>query len=247
MKNSAKTIVRNDGRKPDQLRKVHIQKDVLKYAEGSCLIEMENTHVICSASIENGVPNFLKGKGTGWVTSEYGMLPRSCRERIAREESRSRPNGRTQEIQRLIGRSLRSVVDMKRLGERSLWIDCDVLQGDGGTRTASITGGFVALALAVKKLQSQGILKESHIKDYIAGVSVGISEGNLIVDLDYEEDSHAEVDMNVVMTGSGRLVEVQGTAEANPFTKKQMNQMLDLASDAIKQLIQLQKQVLKNH
>ena len=238
--------MRVDGRKQDQLRNIRIKKDALKYAEGSCLIEMGNTHVICTASIEENVPPFLKGKGRGWVTAEYGMLPRSCRERIAREGSRARPGGRTQEIQRLIGRSLRAVIDLEKLGERSLWIDCDVFQGDGGTRTASITGGFVALALAVKKLQNQGILKEFPIKDYLAAVSIGILDGNIMVDLNYEEDSKAEVDMNVVMTGSGRLVEVQGTAEANPFTKKQLNQMLNLAGDAVEQLIQIQKQVLKN-
>lgn len=235
---------RSDGRKTDQLRKIRIKKDVLKYAEGSCLIEMGNTQVICSASVEKTIPPFLRGKGTGWVTAEYGMLPRSCRERIAREGSRGRPNGRAQEIQRLIGRSLRSVVDMELLGERSIWIDCDVLQGDGGTRTAGITGSFVALSLAIQELQKSGVLTKSPIKDCLAAVSVGILDGVLMVDLNYDEDSKADVDMNVVMTGSGRLVEVQGTAEANPFTKKQLNQMLDLAAQAIQKLIQLQKQAV---
>ncbi|MBI1976167.1 MAG: ribonuclease PH [Candidatus Omnitrophica bacterium] len=238
-------MTRIDGRHFDQMRKVRIKKDILKFAEGSCLIEMGNTQVMCAASVEGSVPPFLRGKGKGWVTSEYGMLPRSCRERIAREGTRGRPNGRTQEIQRLIGRSLRSVVDMGLLGERSIWIDCDVIQGDGGTRTASITGSFVALSLAMKKLQKEGILTKSPIKDYLAAVSVGILDGVLMADLNYEEDSKAGVDMNVVMTGSGRLVEVQGTAEADPFTKKQMNQMLDLAAQTIQKLIQLQKQAVR--
>lgn len=238
-------MTRIDGRRFDQMRKVKIKKDILKFAEGSCLIEIGNTQVICAASVEESVPPFLRGKGKGWVTSEYGMLPRSCRERIAREGTRGRPNGRTQEIQRLIGRSLRSIVDMSLLGERSLWIDCDVIQGDGGTRTASVTGSFVALSLALKKLQKEGVLTTLPVKDYLAAVSVGIVDGVLMVDLNYEEDSKADVDMNVIMTGSGRLVEVQGTAEAAPFTKKQLNQMLDLAAQATQKLIQLQKQAVK--
>ena len=241
-----KSGVRSDGRRLDQMRKVRIKTGFLKYAEGSCLIEMGNTHVICSASVEEGVPHFLKGTGKGWVTSEYGMLPRSCRERIHREGSKGRPSGRSQEIQRLIGRSLRSVIDLGGLGERSVWIDCDVIQGDGGTRTAGITGGYIALLLAIQKLQSQGILVKSPIKDSIAAISVGIVNGTMRLDLDYEEDSGAGVDMNIVMTGSGKLVEVQGTAELEPFTKKQMNQLLDLATVGIQQLVRLQKQALKN-
>lgn len=240
-------IRRGDGREFNEIRTVRVKKDILKYAEGSCLIEMGNTRVICSASVEESVPSFLKGKGKGWVTSEYGMLPRSCRERIIREGSRGRPTGRHQEIQRLIGRSLRSVVDLKHLGERSIWIDCDVMQGDGGTRTAAITGGFVALVLAVRKLKKQELIsgESDVIKDHIAAISVGMVDGNPMLDLNYDEDSSAEVDMNVVMTSAGRLVEIQGTAETHPFTKKQLHRMLDLASNGIQQLVRVQKQVLR--
>ncbi|MBF0619891.1 MAG: ribonuclease PH [Candidatus Omnitrophica bacterium] len=230
---------RVDGRKADELRKVTVQKNYLKHAEGSCLIAFGETKVVCSASVEEGVPPFLKGKGQGWVTAEYGMLPRSCTQRITRDTK----NGRTQEIQRLVGRSLRAVVDMKRLGERTIKIDCDVIQGDGGTRTASITGGYIALKLAIKKIRTAGLIKESPLLDQVAAISVGVVNGQPVLDLNYAEDSTAGTDMNVVMVGKGGLVEVQGTAEKEPFTKKQMDQMLLLAAKGIKQLFVLQNKI----
>ncbi len=233
--------MRSDGRHPHELRKITIRRGFLKHAYGSCLIEMGDTKVICSASIEEKVPQFLKKEGKGWLTAEYGMLPASCTERIARESSKGRPSGRTQEIQRLIGRSLRSVVDLKKLGERTVWIDADVIQGDGGTRTAAITGSFIAFGEAIEKLQKGGILTESPIQDYLAAVSVGIINGKPILDLCYQEDSKAEVDMNVVMTGSGRFVEIQGTAEGKPFSKKEMDTLLLLAKKGISHLVELQK------
>lgn len=233
--------MRNDGRKPDQLRKIRIQKGYLKYALGSALIEMGHTRVICSASLEEKVPPFLEGRGKGWVTAEYGMLPASCTERIQREAARGRLSGRTQEIQRLIGRSLRAVVDLEGLGERSLLIDADVIQGDGGTRTAAITGSFVALAEAVEKLEKEKLIFENPIRDYVAAVSVGWMDGRALLDLNYEEDSRAEVDMNVVMTGSGKFVEIQGTAERHPFSKKDMDRLFALAQQGIARLIQIQK------
>lgn len=233
--------MRPDHRKPDQLRKVSIRKSYLKYALGSCLIEMGDTRVICTASLEDKVPAFLKNKGKGWVTAEYGMLPASCTERIAREAAKGKLSGRTQEIQRLIGRSLRSVVDLEALGERSIWIDADVIQGDGGTRTAAITGSFVALAELLEKLLKNGTLTRNPIRDFVAAVSVGVVDGKPLLDLAYQEDSKAMVDMNVVMTGSGKLVEVQGTAEGHPFTKKEMNQLLGLAGRGIQELIRIQK------
>ena len=217
----------------------------MKFAEGSCKIEVGNTKIICTASIENKVPHFLKNTGSGWITSEYGMLPRSCQTRIQRESSRGKQSGRTQEIQRLIGRSLRSVIELNSLGERTIWIDCDVLQGDGGTRTASITGSFIALVEALLKLKGQNIIQELPVKDYIAAVSVGIINGNLCLDLDYEEDSNAEVDMNIVMTGQGKLVELQGTAEKNPFSKKDLDNLVGLSKIGIEKLIALQKKTLK--
>ena len=231
-------MTRIDGRMPDKLRNIKITKDYLKHAEGSCLIECGNTRVICSASIEENVPPFLKNTGTGWVTGEYGMLPRSCANRIKRDSS----SGRIQEIQRLIGRSLRSVVDMKKLGERTVKMDCDVIQADGGTRTASITGGFIALALALKKIKRQGLIRGIPLNDYVAAVSVGIVDNELLLDLDYAEDSKADIDMNVVMVGRGKYVEVQGTAERNPFSKKQMDGLLDLAKNGIEELILMQKE-----
>ncbi len=237
--------MRPDGRKAAELRKVKIVPHVLKNALGSCRIEMGDTQVICSASLEEKAPSFLKNTGKGWVTAEYGMLPASCNERIQREASKGKVSGRTMEIQRLIGRSLRSVVDMKALGERTIWIDADVIQGDGGTRTASITGGFIALGLALKKLQKQGILKASPIKDFIAAVSVGIVNEQPVLDLCYAEDSKAEVDMNIIMTGSGKFVEVQGTAEGNPFNQAQLDDLLKLAKKGIQGLIRMQKQILK--
>lgn len=236
--------MRADGRKFAELRKVKIHPHYLKSALGSCLIEMGDTKVLCSASLDEKVAPFLKGTGKGWVTAEYGMLPASCNERIARESSKGKVSGRTMEIQRLIGRSLRSVVDQSLLGERTIWIDADVIQGDGGTRTASITGGFIALALACKKLMKQGVLQKSPIVDYVAAISVGIVNGKPSLDLCYTEDSKAEVDMNVIMTGSGKFVEVQGTAEGNPFNKSDLDAMLGLAKKGINQLIKTQKHII---
>lgn len=236
--------MRTDGRGNQALRKVTIKNDYLKYAEGSCLIEVGNTKVICSASVEDGVPPFLKGSGTGWVTAEYGMLPRSCQSRIARESSRGKVGGRTQEIQRLIGRALRSVVDTAVLGERTIWIDCDVLQGDGGTRTASITGAFVALVDALKKMKKQGMIEKIPLIDFVASVSVGIIKDNILLDLTYEEDSQADVDMNVAMTSKGEFVEIQGTAEGKTFTKSDMEHMLAIAKKGIEKLIKRQTEIL---
>jgi ribonuclease PH len=224
-----------------QLRPVQIKKGFIKNALGSCLIEMGHTKVICTASCEETVPNFLKGKGKGWVTAEYGMLPASCRERIAREASKGKLSGRTQEIQRLIGRSLRAVVDLEKLGERMIWLDADVLQGDGGTRTAAITGCFIALVEALRSLQKRKVLSAWPVRDYVAAVSVGYVAGKPVLDLCYEEDSKAEVDMNVVMTGSGKFVEVQGTAEGKAFDKAQMDRMMALAKQGIGHLIRMQR------
>lgn len=237
--------MRNDGRKHNELRKVVIKRNVMKFAEGSCLIEMGNTKVICTASVENKVPPFLRNTGSGWVTAEYGMLPRSCKSRIERESSRGRQSGRTQEIQRLIGRSMRAVADLTKLGERTIWIDCDVIQGDGGTRTASITGSFIALADALLKLKREKVITCLPIVDHVAAVSVGMVQGQACLDLNYEEDSHADVDMNIIMTGSGKLVEVQGTAEKAPFTVKELNNLITLAAEGIKELIDIQKKTLK--
>ena len=232
--------MRNDGRKYDQLRKIKVTKHYMKYAEGSCLMEFGDTWVACTATVEETVPPFLKNTGKGWVTAEYGMLPRSCDERIRRDK----PSGRVQEIQRLIGRSLRSVMDMEKLEERTIKIDCDVIQGDGGTRTASITGGFIALVLALQKLEKQGVLTKLPLKDYVAAISVGIINEESLLDLNYEEDSKADIDMNVVMVGKGKFVEVQGTAEGKPFSKSQMDKLLDLAKKGVEDLILIQKQIL---
>ncbi len=237
--------MRSDGRKLNQLRTVHIRRGYLKHAHGSCLIEMGNTKVICSASIEEKLPPFLKNEKKGWLTAEYGMLPASCTERIARESSKGRPSGRTQEIQRLIGRSLRSVTDLKKLGERTIWIDADVIQGDGGTRTASITGGFIALAEAIDKLMKAKTISESPLQDYVAAVSVGIVNGKPCLDLCYTEDSKAEVDMNFVMTGSGKFVEIQGTAEGSPFSQNQMDGLAVLAKKGVAELVEMQKKFVK--
>ena len=231
--------MRNDGRQANQLRKVKVTKDYIKHAEGSCLIEFGETRVACTASVEDTVPPFLRNTGQGWVTAEYGMLPRSCSTRLRRDKAAS--GGRTMEIQRLIGRSLRGVVDMNKLGERTVKIDCDVIQADGGTRTASITGGFIALTLALKKIKKQGYIDDLPIKDFVAAISAGIHEGKILLDLNYEEDSNAEMDMNVVMLGRGQFVEVQGTAEGKPFSKSEMDKLLDLAKKGIKELITLQK------
>ena len=237
---------RRDKRPWSTLRPIQVKRGYLKYAEGSCLIEAGNTKVICSASVEEKVPPFLKDKGKGWVTAEYGMLPRSCETRIQREARSGRADGRTHEIQRLIGRSLRTVVDLERLGERTLWIDCDVIQGDGGTRCASITGSFIALMDALSTLRQKGILTgRLPVRDFVAAASVGIVNGHLLLDLTYEEDSHAEVDMNVVMTGKGQLVEIQGTAENNPFDQKTLFRMVSLARKGVMELIHLQKRILR--
>ncbi|MBI5024796.1 MAG: ribonuclease PH [Candidatus Omnitrophica bacterium] len=230
---------RVDGRNPDQLRKIKITKNFVKHAEGSCLIECGLTRVICTASVEESVPPFLKGKGTGWVTAEYGMLPRSTDTRMRREKTLT--SGRTLEIQRLIGRSLRGVIDLKQLGERTVKIDCDVIQADGGTRTASITGGFIALALALDKIKKQNLIDRAPLTDYVAAVSAGIYKGQPLLDLNYEEDSCADMDMNVVMVGSGKFVEVQGTAERAPFSRQQMDKLLNLAAQGIRELIKMQR------
>lgn len=235
----------NTAKKNNELRKVKVKRNFLKNAAGSCLIEMGDTKVICSASVDEVVPKFLKNKGKGWVTAEYGMLPASCSGRINREASRGKQSGRTQEIQRLIGRSMRAVVDLQLLGERTIWLDADVLQGDGGTRTASITGCFIALADAISKIKREKLIEKSPIKDYVAAISVGVVEGEPVLDLCYEQDSNAEVDMNVVMTGSGDFVEVQGTAEGKPFSKAQMDKMLALAKKGISELVTMQKQAVK--
>jgi len=235
---------RHDGRLPNQLRKVKVTKNYMKHAEGSCLIEFGETKVICTASVEESVPPFLKGKGTGWVTAEYGMLPRSCTTRIKRD--RAANSGRSQEIQRLIGRSLRGVMDMSQLGERTIKVDCDVVQADGGTRTASITGGFIALALALKDIKKKKLIANIPLMDFVAAISVGIFEGRLLLDLNYIEDSKAEMDMNVVMVGKGKFVEVQGTAEGDPFSKKEMDGLLKLAEKGIKELYAIQKKIVGN-
>lgn len=237
--------MRNDGRVNDAIRKVKIKKDYLKFAKGSCLIELGNTKVVCSASVEEKVPPFLKGLGGGWVTAEYGMLPASCKERIPRESSRGKIGGRTHEIQRLIGRSLRSIIDLKKLGERTIWIDCDVIQGDGGTRTASITGSFIALCDCLKNLKKERLIKEFPIKEYVAAVSVGIIDKDMLLDLSYQEDSKADVDMNVVMTSSGKFVEVQGTAEGAVFSESELSKLIKLAKEGIEKLIVMQKEVLE--
>lgn len=235
---------RSDGRAPNQMRTVSIKKNFIKHAEGSVLIQVGDTKVICNASVEEKVPPFLRDKKQGWVTAEYSMLPRSTHTRSSRESSRGKVSGRTQEIQRLIGRSLRTVVDMEQLGERTIWIDCDVIQADGGTRTASITGAFVAMCLAMKQLKKDKKIDTIPIKDFVAATSVGVLEGKKILDLEYSEDSVAEVDMNIVKTGKGGFVEIQGTAEQEPFSEKDMDAMLSLANKGIKELIALQKKTI---
>jgi ribonuclease PH len=237
--------MRPSQRQPDQLRPLVIERNFTRHAEGSVLIRMGDTHVLCNASVEENVPPFLRGKGQGWVTAEYGMLPRSTHTRSAREAAKGKQTGRTQEIQRLIGRSLRAVVDLKALGERQITLDCDVLQADGGTRCASITGAWVALYEACEKLVAAGKLKENPVQDHVAAISVGIYKGVPVLDLDYPEDSDCDTDMNVVMTGSGGIVELQGTAEGEPFTRAQMGQLTDLAEAGIRQLIAAQREVLQ--
>src|SRR5215467_14160527 len=236
--------MRSDKRPADELRPVTITPDYLMHAEGSVLIEAGNTKVICTASVEDRVPSFLRNSGKGWVTAEYGMLPRATTTRTQREASAGKVGGRTQEIQRLIGRSLRSVTNLPALGERTVWIDCDVIQADGGTRTASITGAFVALALAFETLRKRDTLRAVPLSDYVAATSVGIVDGEVLLDLAYEDDSRAEVDMNIVKTGDGRFIEVQGTAEAIPFGRESLNRLLDLAEIGIRQLIDKQRAIV---
>jgi ribonuclease PH len=235
---------RIDGRRRDQVRPVKVTRNFTKYAEGSVLIEMGDTKVICTASVEEKVPPFLKGKGSGWVTAEYAMLPRATHDRSPREAVKGKQGGRTLEIQRLVGRALRAVIDTTRLGERTVWIDCDVIQADGGTRTASITGSFVALADAMTVLKRKDLVKKNPLTEYLAAISIGKVGGQVLVDLAYEEDSHAEVDLNLVMTGAGQYVEVQGTAERTPFNKKDMDEFLDLGWGAIRELVELQKSLI---
>lgn len=235
---------REDGRKNNEIRPVTIERGFLKYPEGSCLIQVGDTRVICAASVEEKVPPFLKGSGSGWVTAEYSMLPRSCRTRNMRESTKGQLGGRTMEIQRLIGRALRSVVDMKALGERTIWIDCDVIQADGGTRTASLTGSYVALVTATNWMQKQGMIRKNPIIDMLGAISVGIVQGEEMLDLQYTEDSAAAVDMNVAMTGDGKFVEIQSTAEGQPFSHEEFNRLLKLAQKGIHELFELQKSAL---
>ena len=235
---------RGDARPPDELRPTRLTPHYLDHPEGSVLIEAGRTRVICTASVEEKVPVFLRGAGKGWVTAEYGMLPRATSTRSPREASRGRPSGRTQEIQRLIGRSLRAVTSLEALGERTVWIDCDVIQADGGTRTASITGGFVALAFALRRLRERGAIARLPLTDHVAAISVGVVHGFPLLDLDYEEDSTAEVDMNVVMTGDGRFIEVQGTAEGAPFSRASHDALLALAEGGIRRLVDMQRDLV---
>ena len=237
--------MRPSGRNPDQLREIKLSCGFTKHAEGSVLVEFDDTRVLCNASVENRVPRFLKGAGEGWITAEYGMLPRSTHERMGREASRGKQGGRTLEIQRLIGRSLRAAVRLDALGEKTITVDCDVIQADGGTRTASITGGFVALSLAINKMLAEGQIKRNPIHGQIASVSVGIYDGVPVLDLDYHEDSNAETDMNVVMNDSGAFVEIQGTAEGHAFRKEELDQMIDLAGHGINQLLEKQAVALQ--
>ena len=236
--------MRKDGRHLDQMRPMQITSPFLKYPEGSALIEVGDTKVICTATVEEKVPPFLRGENRGWVTAEYAMLPRATEIRSIREVSRGKVSGRSSEIQRLIGRALRSIVDLSALGERTVWIDCDVIQADGGTRTAAISGGFVALHQALSFLVSSGKLKELPITDYLAAISIGVVNGQVMLDLAFEEDSIAEVDMNIVMTGSGRIVEIQGTAEGIPFTQEDMQSMFGMAEKGTGEIIEYQKQLL---
>ena len=237
-------VLRSDGRGPADLRPVKLELQYLEWAEGSVLFEMGKTRVLAAASYEPKIPKFLQGTGRGWVTAEYSMLPRSTEVRTPREVRQGRPSGRTQEIQRLVGRSLRAVTDMDKLGESTIWIDCDVLQADGGTRTASITAGYLALALAVRTLRERELLREDPVREEVAAVSAGIVDARSILDLCYEEDAAAEVDFNVVMTGGGRLVEVQGTAEGEPFSREQLDALVDVASAGIRQLVEIQRHAL---
>jgi len=244
MQSSHTNNTRPSQRELNQLRDVEIIRHYTKHAEGSVLVKFGDTHVLCTASVDEKVPGFLKGKGQGWVTAEYGMLPRSTGSRMDRESAKGKQSGRTQEIQRLIGRSLRAIIDLQKLGERSIQIDCDVIQADGGTRTASITGAYVALHDAISTLLKSGKITQSPLKDSVAAISVGMHQGQAVLDLDYIEDSDCDTDMNVVMTGSGGFVEIQGTAEGEPFSREAMDAMLALAASGIKQLSDKQKEVL---
>ena len=237
--------MRPDGRRLDEMRPVTITRDFIRHAEGSVLITVGETKVVCTASVEDRVPQFLRDTGQGWVTAEYGMLPRSTKTRTPRETSAGRPSGRTFEIQRLIGRSLRSVTDLPALGERTVWIDCDVIQADGGTRTAAITGAFITLADALHTLRQNGRIRTLPLKDFVAATSVGIVDGQVVLDLCYAEDSIAQVDMNVVITGAGKFIEVQGTAEESPFDRSQLDAMLGMAANGIQNLIAMQRKLLE--
>jgi ribonuclease PH len=236
--------MRSDGRKAKQLRPLSITPSYIKTADGSVLIEMGDTKVICTAKLEERVPPFLRNSGKGWITAEYGMLPGSSQVRIGRESVRGKIGGRTHEIQRLIGRSLRAIADLKSFGERTVWIDCDVIQADGGTRTASITGAYVALVEAMRRWLSKGVIQVDPVRDSVAAVSIGIVDGKILLDLAYDEDSRADVDMNFVMTGSGKFIEVQGTAESAPFTKKQMERMTEVAQQGIRELLKEQQKII---
>jgi ribonuclease PH len=236
---------RSDNRTPEQMRPVTITPDFISTAEGSALIEIGNTRVICTATVEETVPSFLKGAGKGWITAEYSMLPRATLTRTPREAARGRVSGRTHEIQRLIGRALRAVVDLRRLGERTITLDCDVIQADGGTRTASITGAFVAMGLALEKMIEAGTLTSAPIRDYVAAISVGVVDGDILLDLCYEEDSRADVDLNFVMTGGRKIVELQATAEQHPFDDAQLKKMMDYASKGIDSLVAKQQSLLQ--
>jgi len=237
--------MRPSGRAPDQIREIKITRRYTKHAEGSVLIEFGDTKVICTATVENRVPGFLKGSGQGWVTAEYGMLPRSTGSRMGREAAKGKQGGRTMEIQRLIGRSLRAAIDLKALGENSITIDCDVIQADGGTRTASITGGFVALSDAVHHMLEKNMLRENPLRHHVASISVGVYQGTPVADLDYAEDSNCETDMNIVMNDAGGFIEIQGTAEGAPFSDDELQSMLQLGRDAIAQLIAKQREALQ--
>ena len=233
--------MRPSGRAADQIRIVSLEPDFAKYAEGSCLVQFGDTHVICTASLDDHVPPFLRNSGQGWVTAEYGMLPRSTHTRTGREATRGKQSGRTQEIQRLIGRSLRAVMSLKAMGERQIRLDCDVIQADGGTRTASITGAWVALHMALTGMLKEGVLETMPLTDHVAAISCGLYEGEAVLDLDYAEDSNAQADANFVLTGNGGIVEIQGTAEQDPFSRKQFDRLLELAEQGISQLTELQK------
>lgn len=237
-------MTRPSGRSPNQIRTVEIVPNVSKHAEGSCMAKFGDTHVLCTASVEEKVPGWMRGTGKGWVTAEYGMLPRSTGSRMDREAAKGKQSGRTQEIQRLIGRTLRAVVDMEKLGERQIRVDCDVIQADGGTRTAAITGGYVALAMAVQHVMNMGLLEESPLTDSVAAISCGIYKGTPVADLDYDEDSDADTDANFVITGKGGICEIQGTAEKEPFTEEEFLKLLSLAKDACKQLGEVQNELL---